>query len=164
MAESDAGRRRTDGRVPAMTIWFGGGPAALRHLPPGGTLSEHLGIEFLEAGDDYLRGRMPVDHRHRQPFGQLHGGASVALAETLMSYGANLCLDPARKMGVGLEINANHVRSVSSGCITGTARPVHIGATTQVWTCEIRDEADRVVCISRMTIAVLDRKPPARTP
>lgn len=139
-------------------IWFGGQPPAMPHVPRSGTLAEHLGMELLEAGDDYLRGRMPVDHRHRQPFGALHGGASVALAETLMSYAANLCLDPARKYGVGLEINANHVRSVREGWVTGTARPVHLGATTQVWTCEIRDLRERIVCTSRMTIAVLERR------
>jgi 1,4-dihydroxy-2-naphthoyl-CoA hydrolase len=139
------------------TIWFGGGPATLKRIPTAGTLAEHLAIEFLEAGDDFLRGRMPVDQRHRQPFGALHGGASVALAETLMSYAANLCLDPAKQFGVGLEINANHVRSVREGWVTGVARPVHLGATTQVWTCEIRDERERMVCVSRMTIAVLER-------
>ncbi|HSQ02848.1 MAG TPA: hotdog fold thioesterase [Burkholderiales bacterium] len=128
-----------------------------QHLPVEGTLSHHLGIEFLETGPDHLCGRMPVDHRTRQPFGVLHGGASVALAETLMSYAANLCLERGRQYGVGLEINANHIRSVREGWVTGTARPVHLGATTQVWACEIRDEADRIVCTSRMTIAVLDR-------
>ena len=140
------------------SIWFGGKPPAMPHLPHKGTLAEHLGMEFLEAGDDYLRGRMPVDQRHHQPFGALHGGASVSLAETLMSYAANLCLDPGKQYGVGLEINANHIRSVREGWVTGVARPVHRGATTQVWTCEIRDEAGRVVCMSRMTIAVLSRK------
>jgi 1,4-dihydroxy-2-naphthoyl-CoA hydrolase len=129
------------------------------HLPRSGTLAGHLAMELVEIGDDFLRGRMPVDDRHRQPFGALHGGASVALAETLMSYAANLCLDPARKYGVGLEINANHVRPVHDGWVTGTARPVHLGATTQVWTCEIRDVRERTACTSRMTIAVLDRKP-----
>lgn len=142
------------------TIWFGGTPA-LKRWPTTGTLAEHLGMELVEAGDDFLAGRMPVDHRHRQPFGQLHGGASVALAETLMSYAANLCLDPAKQYGVGLEINANHVRAVREGWVTGTARPMHRGSTTQVWTCEIRDEAGHLVCTSRMTIAVLDRKPAA---
>ena len=140
------------------TIWFNDEPPALAHAPRAGTLAEHLGMEFLEAGDDYLRGRMPVDGRHRQPFGALHGGASVALAETLMSYAANLCLDPARKYGVGLEINANHVRAVREGWVTGVARPLHLGATTHVWTCEIRDSSERIVCTSRMTIAVLDRR------
>jgi 1,4-dihydroxy-2-naphthoyl-CoA hydrolase len=140
------------------TIWFNGGPPALTRWPTTGTLAEHLGMELIEAGDDFLSGRMPVDQRHRQPFGQLHGGASVALAETLMSYGANLCLDPARQYGVGLEINANHVRSVRDGWVIGTARPLHRGSTTHVWTCEIRDEAGRMVCTSRMTVAVLVRK------
>lgn len=141
------------------TIWFNGGPPLLERWPVTGTLAEHLAMELVEAGDDFLTGRMPVDHRHRQPFGQLHGGASVALAETLMSYAANLCLDPDRQYGVGLEINANHVRAVREGWVTGTARPVHRGSTTQVWTCDIRDEAGRLVCSSRMTIAVLDRRP-----
>lgn len=145
------------------TIWFGGGPAAIGQWPTTSTLAEHLGMEFIEAGDDFLSGRMPVDHRHRQPFGQLHGGASVALAETLMSYGANLCLDPARQYGVGLEINANHVRPVRAGWVIGVARPVHRGSTTQVWTCEIRDEARRLVCTSRMTVAVLDKRIDDRT-
>jgi 1,4-dihydroxy-2-naphthoyl-CoA hydrolase len=140
-------------------IWFNDQRPSIVHWPRENTLAEHLGMELVEIGDDFLRGRMPVDDRHRQPFGALHGGASVALAETLMSYAANLCLDPARKYGVGLEINANHVRSVHDGWVTGTARPVHLGATTQVWTCEIRDSRDGTVCTSRMTIAVLDRKP-----
>ena len=144
------------------SIWFGGTPALTR-WPTTGTLAQHLGMELVEAGDDFLTGRMPVDARTRQPFGVLHGGASVALAETLMSYAANLCLDPEKQMGVGLEINANHVRSVGEGWVTGTARPVHLGATTQVWTCEIRDEAGRLVCSSRMTVAVLAR-PQSRKP
>lgn len=140
------------------SIWFAGKRPSPPHWPSAGTLAEHLGMELVEIGDDFLSARMPVDHRHRQPFGALHGGASVALAETLMSYAANLCLDPVHKMGVGLEINANHVRSVRDGWVIGTARPVHLGATTHVWTCDITDTAGRIVCISRMTIAVLARK------
>lgn len=139
-------------------IWFGGRVPAIHHMPIEGTLSHHLGVEFLEAGPDFLRGRMPVDHRTRQPFGALHGGASVALAETLMSYAANLCLEHGRKYGVGLEINANHIRSVREGWVTGSARPVHLGTMTHVWQCDICDEAGNIVCTSRMTIAVLDRK------
>lgn len=139
-------------------IWFGGRLPAIPHPPVEDTLSHHLGIEFLEAGPDFLRGRMAVDRRTRQPFGALHGGASVALAETLMSYAANLCLDHARKYGVGLEINANHIRSVREGWVTGTARAVHLGTMTHVWQCDICDEAGNMVCTSRMTIAVLDRK------
>ncbi|MGQ0800375.1 MAG: hotdog fold thioesterase [Pseudomarimonas sp.] len=113
-----------------------------------------LGIEFTELGEDYLRARMPVDARTKQPFGLLHGGASVVLAESLGSMAGNLCLDPERAHAVGLEINANHLRAVTSGWVTGTARPIHIGRSTQVW--DIRIEADdgRLCCISRLTLAV----------
>ena len=124
------------------------------------TLVEHLGIEFIELGDDYLKARMPVDHRTVQPMGLLHGGASVALAETLGSSGAYLCVDPAKYVVVGLEINANHVRAVRDGWVTGTARPLHRGKTTQLWEIRITDAADKLVCISRLTMAVLDK--PAR--
>ena len=121
------------------------------------TLVEHLGIEFIELGDDYLTARMPVDHRTVQPMGLLHGGASVALAETLGSSGAYLCVDPAKYVVVGLEINANHVRAVRDGWVTGTARPLHRGKTTQLWEIRITDAADKLVCISRLTMAVLDK-------
>ncbi len=119
-----------------------------------GSMLETLGIEFTELGDDYLRGRMPVDARTKQPFGLLHGGASVVLAESLGSMAGNLCLDPERAHAVGLEINANHLKAVTSGWVTGTARPIHIGRSTQVW--DIRIEADdgRLCCISRLTLAV----------
>src|SRR6202789_1486336 len=103
----------------------------------GGTLIEHLGIEFTEIGDDFIRGTMPVDERTRQPFGLLHGGASVALAETLGSMGASMCVDDSRFLCVGQEINANHLKSVKSGRVTGTARPRHIGARSQVWSINI---------------------------
>ena len=119
---------------------------------------EHLGIEFLETGDDYLKARMPVDHRTQQPMGLLHGGASVTLAETMGSVGAYLCVDPQKQICVGLEINANHIRGVSSGWVYGVARPMHIGKTTQVWEIKITDEQDKLVCISRITMAILDRK------
>lgn len=124
------------------------------------TLVEHLGIEFIEVGDDFIKARMPVDHRTVQPMGLLHGGASVALAETLGSSGAYLCVDPAKYVVVGLEINANHVRAVRDGWVTGTARPLHRGKTTQLWEIRITDAADKLVCISRLTMAVLDK--PAR--
>jgi uncharacterized protein (TIGR00369 family) len=101
---------------------------------------------------------MPVDQRTVQPYGLLHGGASVALAETLGSIAALLCVNQAEKVCVGLEINANHVRSARSGYVTGTARPIHVGGTTQVWQTDIVDEQGRLVCVSRMTLAVLDRK------
>ena len=120
-------------------------------------LAAHLGIEFTQIGDDFLQARMPVDHRTRQPFGILHGGASVALAETLGSIASNLTVDPERFSVVGQEINANHVRAVSKGYVTGTARPLHVGRRSQVWEIRIEDEAQRLVCISRLTLAVLER-------
>lgn len=122
-----------------------------------GTLGERLGIEFTEAGADFLRGRMPVDERTRQPFGLLHGGASVALAETLGSAAGNLCIEDERSVAVGLEISANHLRPATSGWVTGTARPVHLGRTTQVWDIRIEDEAGRMICISRLTLAVVPK-------
>ena len=123
-----------------------------------GTMVEHLGIEFLEVGEDSLSARMPVDRRTVQPFGLLHGGASATLAETLGSMAGTLCLDPERNLVVGLEINANHIRSVRSGWVTGVARPLHIGSTTQVWEIRITDERGKLVCISRLTLAVVDRE------
>lgn len=119
---------------------------------------DHLGIEFLEVGDDYVKARMPVDRRTIQPFGLLHGGASVALAETLGSVAANLCVDREKKMCVGLEINANHLRPVTNGFVYGVARPVHVGDTTQVWEIRILNEQDKLVCISRLTLANLDKQ------
>jgi uncharacterized protein (TIGR00369 family) len=122
------------------------------------TMIDHLGIEFLEIGDDYVKARMPVDRRTIQPFGLLHGGASATLAETLGSVAANLCVERDKKMCVGLEINANHVRPVSSGFVYGVARPVHIGDATQVWQIHIRNEQDKLVCISILTLAVLEKE------
>lgn len=121
-----------------------------------GTLCAHVGMEFLEIGDDYLVARMPVDQRTRQPMGILHGGASVALAETLGSVGASMCVDPGVAV-VGLEINANHIRALRSGWVTGRAQPVHVGRTTQIWQIELRDEQHRLTCLSRLTIAVLPK-------
>lgn len=117
----------------------------------------HLGIELLEAGDDYLKARMPVDQRTRQPAGVLHGGVSVALAETLASWAAAFVVDPARHHCVGQEINANHVRAARSGWVTGVARPLHLGRNSQVWDVRISDEQDKLVCVSRVTMAVLSR-------
>lgn len=117
-----------------------------------------LGIQITELGEDFLRGTMPVDERTKQPFGLLHGGASMLLAETLASWAANLCLeDPAKQQAVGLEINGNHLRAVVSGVVTGTARPVHVGRGTQVWDVRIEDEQGRLVCVSRLTLAIRDR-------
>jgi len=118
------------------------------------TAVAHLGIEFLEVGDDFIRGRVPVDARTVQPYGILHGGVSVVLAETLGSSAAAAAAPPGHR-AVGLDINANHVRSVSSGWVTGTARPVHVGRTTQVWHIEMTDDAGRLTCVSRITMAVL---------
>jgi 1,4-dihydroxy-2-naphthoyl-CoA hydrolase len=119
-----------------------------------GTMGEHLGIEVLEIGPDFLRGRMPVDARTKQPMGLLHGGASVALAESLGSVAGKLCLDPGNEC-VGLEINANHIRAVRGGYVTGTARPVHLGIRTQVWSIEITEESRKIVCVSRLTLAII---------
>jgi uncharacterized protein (TIGR00369 family) len=119
------------------------------------TMVDHLGIEFLEIGEDYIRAKMPVDHRTIQPFGLLHGGASAALAETLGSVAANLCVDRKEKACVGLEINANHIRPVSNGFVYGTVRPAHIGESTQVWEIRIHNEQHKLVCVSRLTLAVV---------
>ncbi len=117
------------------------------------TLEEHLGIEFIEIGPDYLRATMPVDNRTHQPMGLLHGGASAALAETIGSMAANLAVDKS-KYCVGLEINANHVRPVTKGLVTGTARPIALGRTIQVWDIRIEDDKGKLICISRLTMAV----------
>jgi 1,4-dihydroxy-2-naphthoyl-CoA hydrolase len=124
----------------------------------GNTLAERLNIRVTEIGPDYLRATMPVNSHTHQPSGILHGGASVALAETVGSLAANLCVDIEKFVCVGQEINANHVRSVASGLVTGTARPFHIGGRSQVWGIEIRDENDRLICVSRLTMAVVERK------
>ena len=125
-----------------------------------GSMVEHLGMRVTEVGDDWVRGTMPVDARTRQPFGLLHGGASVALAESLGSLGANLVLEVDKEMAVGLDINANHVRAVTGGLVTGTARPIHLGRSTQVWEIRIEDEGGNLVCISRLTMAVVPRRSP----
>lgn len=120
-----------------------------------GNMVEHVGIEITEIGDDYIKATMPVDERTKQPFGLLHGGASVVLAETLGSMAGNMIVGPA-KVVVGVEINANHLRSVKSGKVTGTAKPFHLGRSTQVWEIQIRDDQDRLNCVSRITLAVVD--------
>lgn len=122
------------------------------------TLAEQIGIEFTAVGEDFIEARMPVDRRTHQPFGLLHGGASVALAETLGSVAATCCVDTSRQFCVGLEINANHIRSARDGYVTGTAKPVHVGKKTQVWEIRITNDANELVCISRITLAVLDKK------
>jgi 1,4-dihydroxy-2-naphthoyl-CoA hydrolase len=118
------------------------------------TATAHLGIEFLEVGEDFLRARVPVDSRTRQPYGILHGGVSVVLAETLGSCGAAFS-SPEGYRAVGLDINANHIRSASEGWVTGTARPIHRGRTTHVWQIDLHDDQGRLTCVSRITMAIL---------
>ncbi len=125
-----------------------------------GTAVAYLGIEFLEIGDDFIRARVPVDHRTVQPYGLLHGGVSVVLAETLGSCGAAFTA-PAGHRAVGLDINANHLKGTTSGWVTGTTRPVHIGRTTQVWQIELTNDAGELTCVSRITMAVLTPKSPS---
>ena len=140
-----------------MAIWFRRPTLEALTAQAAGTLIEHLGIEFLEVGDDYLLARMPVDQRTVQPYGILHGGASVTLAETLGSAAAHWCVDNSQKMCVGLEINANHIRAVREGYVSGVAKPLHIGASTQVWEIQIHGAQDKLVCIARLTLAVLNK-------
>ena len=128
---------------------------ALNAMSPG-TAMAPLGIVFTEVGPDYLRAIMPVDARTRQPYGLLHGGASVLLAETLGSSAGMLCVDED-SIVVGIEINANHLRGVRDGLVTGTARPLHLGRSTQVWEIRIEDDSGRLVCVSRLTLAVVAR-------
>jgi 1,4-dihydroxy-2-naphthoyl-CoA hydrolase len=141
-----------------MNIWFHKNlrPEDLQPLGKN-TLGEHLGMQFTEVGENYLKATMPVDHRTHQPYGLLHGGASVALAETLGSVGAALTLDPDQFICVGMEINANHLRSVRSGTVTGTATPLHRGSSSQVWEIKIHDDHGKLVCVSRLTVAVLKK-------
>lgn len=120
------------------------------------TAVAHLGIEFLEVGDDYLKARVPVDTRTRQPAGILHGGVSVVLAETLGSCGAACSAAPGHQV-VGLDINANHIRSVREGWVTGIARPIHIGRSTHVWQIDLTNDQGQLTCVSRITMAVLSR-------
>lgn len=120
------------------------------------SIVKHLGIEFTEAGEGYLLARMPVDGRTHQPFGILHGGASVVLAESLGSVASWMLLDdPAKQRAVGLEINANHLRSVREGWVYGRCTPIHTGRTTHVWDVRITDEQGKLVCISRLTVAII---------
>lgn len=142
-----------------MGIWFNKNIAVTDLQGLGkNTLGEHIGIQFSEIGEDYLKATMPVDHRTHQPYGLLHGGASAALAETLGSVSSALVIDQEKFICVGIEINANHVRSVRSGMVEGTCTPIHIGATTHVWDIRIHDERNKLVCVSRLTVAILKKK------
>jgi 1,4-dihydroxy-2-naphthoyl-CoA hydrolase len=144
-------------RLDRMSIWFGEPSLDWATSRREGTLLETLGIELTELTDDALKGRMPVDGRTRQPGGVLHGGASVAFAETLASWGSTFTVDPESFYCVGMEINANHVRPIAEGWVLGEARPISRGRTTQVWDIRITDEQGRLVCVSRCTMAVLAR-------
>ena len=123
-----------------------------------GTMNDFLGIEFTEIGKDYLRAKMPVNEKTRQAYGILHGGASVALAETLGSIASSLVLNPATHYCVGMEINANHIRSVGEGFVHGVASPLHLGRQSHVWDIKIADDQGKLVCVSRLTVAILAKK------
>ena len=122
------------------------------------TMLSTIGIEFTEMGDDYIKATMPVDHRTHQPMGILHGGASAALAETLGSFASHLVVDSTKFNCVGLEINANHIRPKTEGVVTGIAKPIHLGSKTHIWEIKIEDERGKLICISRLTMAVLPKK------
>ena len=121
------------------------------------TMVQQLGIVITNVGDDFIEGTMPVDHRTHQPYGLLHGGASCVLAETLGSVASAKVIDPEKFICVGIEINANHIRSVRSGLVTGITTPIHIGASTHVWDIKIYDEREKLICISRLTVAILKK-------
>jgi 1,4-dihydroxy-2-naphthoyl-CoA hydrolase len=141
-----------------MAIWFKQDLSVADLTPLGkNTMGEHIGIEWTEVGADYIKARMPVDNRTRQPYGLLHGGASVALAETLGSVAAAMVIDHSVFYCVGLDINANHMRGVKEGFVTGITKPLHIGSSTHVWEIKIYDEKEKLVCVSRLTVAVLKR-------
>ena len=138
-----------------MSIWFSSPSLAHLNAMAVGTIHEPLEIKFTEFGDDYVKATMPVDKRTAQPAGLLHGGASVVLAESLGSMASAMVVDPQRFRCVGIDVNANHIRSARSGIVTGTVRPVHIGKSTHVWDIKVTDDSERVVCVCRLTTAVL---------
>ncbi|RFM28133.1 hotdog fold thioesterase [Deminuibacter soli] len=145
-----------------MALWYKPGLTAADLQPLGkNTMGDHLGMQFVEVGPDYIKATMPVDHRTHQPMGLLHGGASVALAETVGSVASACVVNQDKFNCVGLEINANHIRGVRSGEVTATCKPLHIGGSTHVWDIQIHDEHNRLVCISRLTVAVL-KKPDSK--
>ena len=139
-----------------MSIWFK--EYDVDDIVTENTMVEHLGIKVTELGEDYIVGTMPVDNRTKQPFGILHGGASVALAETLASYGGYLTVDPEKYHVVGVEINANHLKMAKEGNVTGKCTPIKRGRSTQVWQTEIKNDDGELVCISRITLMVLEKK------
>lgn len=142
-----------------MSIWFNPTIKAEQIRPlSNNTMGDHLGIEFTEVGEDYLKARMPVDHRTKQPYGLLHGGASAALAETLGSVASALVVDHSKFNCVGIEINANHLRGVREGFVTGIVKPLHIGKTTHVWDIRIYDDHEKLICVSRLTVAIIAKQ------
>lgn len=140
-----------------MSIWKTQPDALLLNRMRDNTLVGHIDIEIIETGPDFLRARMPVDRRTHQPFGLLHGGASATLAETLGSMASTLCVDLAKENVVGIEINANHVRGVKAGYVIGTVRPLHVGRSTHLWDIRIENEEGKLVCVSRLTVAVIQK-------
>jgi 1,4-dihydroxy-2-naphthoyl-CoA hydrolase len=142
-----------------MTIWFNKNVSVedLKSLG-NGTMTEHLGIELIELGKNFLKAKMPVDHRTIQPYGLLHGGASCVLAETIGSVASHLVIDPSEFYCVGIEINANHIRSAKEGPVYGTCSPLHIGSSTHVWDIRITNEEEKLICISRLTVAIMKKK------
>ena len=140
-------------------IWFNKELSIELLAPLGkGTMGEYLGIEWKEVGANFLKATMPVDHRTKQPYGLLHGGASCVLAETIGSVGSAMVVDHEKFYCVGLEINANHIRSAREGSVTGVATPLHLGASTHVWDIKIYDQQEKLVCVSRLTVAIIARK------
>jgi 1,4-dihydroxy-2-naphthoyl-CoA hydrolase len=140
-------------------IWFDK-ELSIEKLKPLGpnTMAAHIGIEWVEVGENFMKAKMPVDQRTNQPYGLLHGGASCVLAETLGSVASAMVIDHSKFYCVGLEINANHIRGVREGYVTGVASPLHLGNTTHVWDIKIYDEKEKLVCVSRLTVAILIRK------
>jgi 1,4-dihydroxy-2-naphthoyl-CoA hydrolase len=139
-------------------IWFNKQLSLADIQPIGhGTMGDHLGMEWTAVGDDYMKIRMPVNERTIQPYGLLHGGASCALAETVGSVASHFIIDPDKFICVGLEINANHLRAVKEGFVTATCMPLHIGSSTHVWDIKIHDEKEKLVCVSRLTVAILKK-------
>jgi len=142
-----------------MPIWFDKELSVEKLKLPGScTMGEFLGIEWTEVGENFIKAKMPVDQRTRQHYGLLHGGASCTLAETIGSMASAMVIDHSKFYCVGLEINANHVRSAKEGYVTGVATPLHLGSTTHVWDIKIYDEKEKLICVSRLTMAIIARK------
>src|ERR1043165_9981604 len=137
-------------------IWFDKELSVEKLKPLGpNTMAAHIGIEWVEVGENYIKAKMPVDNRTNQPYGLLHGGASCVLAETIGSVASAMVIDHSKFICVGLEVNANHIRGIKSGFVIGTALPLHIGSTTHVWDIKLRDENDKLICVSRLTVAIM---------